>query len=205
MSKTPKQPKVKTVKDLYYGDQNNKPAVPKVILASIPDGLKAIPQWIGWRFYWDQKGQRWAKVPRNPRLTMEKNAKSDDPETWWPFESTLASFRSAYRNSGETFNLADGIGFVLTKNSGVFGIDIDMCRDPVTGALSTLAKEIVREFGAYAEYSPSPFGIHIYARGVRPDGYRCKEKFSDGQDLEIYDDGRFFTVTGLKIPPEALA
>jgi putative DNA primase/helicase len=46
---------------------------------------------------------------------------------------------------------------------------------------------------SYTEYSPSGKGIHIIGYGTKPLG-RCRKG-----KLEIYDTGRFFTVTGNKI------
>src|SRR5699024_2621495 len=44
--------------------------------------------------------------------------------------------------------------------------------------------------GSYSEISPSGNGIHIIAKGELPKGGRRKGK------IEVYDSGRFFTVTG---------
>ena len=72
-------------------------------------------------------------------------------------------------------------------------VDIDHAtRDPHR---LTWALEIVRRFDSYAEWSPSGTGIHIIGRGRLPGGGRNDQEAG----LEIYDRGRFFTVTGHRV------
>jgi putative DNA primase/helicase len=81
-----------------------------------------------------------------------------------------------------------GIGLML--GDGIVGIDLDHVRDAATGALEAWASEIVDEIRSYTEASPSGTGVHILCLGKLPAGRRRK-----GQ-VEIYSDGRYFTVTG---------
>ena len=75
---------------------------------------------------------------------------------------------------------------------GLCGIDIDHCRDPSTGSLSEMAAQIIDQMQTYTEASPSGTGVHLLFWGKKPDG-PCR-KSSIG--LEMYDGGRYFTVTG---------
>jgi putative DNA primase/helicase len=86
-----------------------------------------------------------------------------------------------------------GIGFVLTKESGIVGIDLDACRDPETGAFEGWAIEVMRLIKSYWEVSPSGTGIKGCAYGEKP-GPNCKRN-----QVEAYDSGRFFTMTGQHI------
>lgn len=52
------------------------------------------------------------------------------------------------------------------------------------------AQEVIYRMESYTEWSPSQNGVHIIAKGVLPPGGRRKGSF------EMYDSGRFFTVTG---------
>src|SRR5690606_36820483 len=84
-------------------------------------------------------------------------ASSTDFKTW-------CSFKDAVDAAGKF----SGIGFVCTDQDCYVGIDLDGCRDPETRQLDEWAKEIVLQFGSYAEVSPSKTGVKIFgSSGVR--------------------------------------
>ncbi len=142
--------------------------------------IRDLPQWVCWRSS-ERNGKR-TKVPYSPSTGVR--ARSDDPETW----GTLAEAREAVRE-----NDYDGIGFVFTADDPFCGIDLDGCLDPETGEVEPWALEIVEELDSYTEISPSGTGLHILVRGTLPsDGNR------NGK-VEMYDRGRFFTVTGRRL------
>ncbi len=106
----------------------------------------------------------------------------------------LCSFERAMRyykmNKGEPMQggVVAGIGFVLTKQTGIVGIDLDHCVE--NGIVNPWAAEIIEAVGGFAELSPSGSGVHIYIKGQLPfDGRR-----SGG--MEIYSNNRYLTVTG---------
>lgn len=152
----------------------------------ITESLKSRPRWICWD-YESKDGNTWAKIPKlatDPR----RNASSTDPATWTTFE--IASQSST----------ANGIGAGFVLGDGIVGIDIDDCRDSVTGKLADWALDIVELVGGYWEVSPSGTGIKGYARGFLPAGIRKKHPRPDGSGcVEVYENGRYFTVTGQKI------
>ena len=131
-----------------------------------------------------KEARRWVcfdadKNPINP--ATGQFAKSNDPATW----GTLAQAKTAVSRFG-----LRGVGVLL--GDGLCGIDIDHCRDPDTGTLSELAAQIIARMDSYTEASPSGTGVHILFTGQKPAG-ACR-KSSIG--LEMYDSGRYFTVTG---------
>jgi primase-polymerase (primpol)-like protein len=83
---------------------------------------------------------------------------------------------------------AEGVGIVLGE--GLVGIDLDRCRDVQTGDIEPWASEIIHSLDSYTEVSPSGSGVHILVRGTLPPGGRRKG------NIEMYPDGRYFTVTG---------
>ena len=115
------------------------------------------------------------KVPITPGGVF---ARSNDRTTWRDFDTAC---RAAQARG------IDGVGFMF-DGTGIAGIDLDHClRD---GVLEPWAAEIVAACaGTYIEVSPSGNGLHIFGRGVVGNGRR-----SDG--IEVYDRGRYFTVTG---------
>ncbi len=57
--------------------------------------------------------------------------------------------------------------------------------------LSSMAKEIIGAVKSYTEVSPSGMGIHILCKGTLPGAGKKKSALG----LEMYDSGRYFTVT----------
>lgn len=155
------------------------PATLAVNPDAIPAELRERPQWVCWR--WEWRGDRWTKVPLNPATGAQ--ASTTDPATWGTFDQALARYRA--RN-------LPGVGFVFAPDDPYCGIDIDHCRDAATGALTTVAKSIVAALDAYAEASPTGTGVHVIARARLPGKGRKDSK----QGIELYDSGRYFTITG---------
>jgi hypothetical protein len=136
-------------------------------------------RWVNWR-YAVVNGKR-TKIPYVAGL--KRKASSTDPKTWRAFAETLA----AQQGGG-----GDGIGFVL--GDGWIGIDLDHVRDDTSPKTmrpeTSAALEAIRMVNSYTEISPSGTGFHIITRGTLPPGGRKRGWF------EIYEAGRFFTVTG---------
>ena len=160
---------------LIHGIAND-PAPQPLIVELIPAELRDRRQWVTWRY--TTRGGKRTKVPHQ---TNGEKAAADAPHTWTTFDLALAGYERG------TF---DGVGYVFAADDPYFGVDIDnVKRDPER---LVWALEIVQRFGSYAEWSPSGNGIHIIGRGKLPGGGRNDQKLG----LEVYDRGRFFTVTG---------
>lgn len=148
----------------------------------IPESLRALDQWTGWRL--SRRNGEWTKTPVD--ASTGATAKSNDPDTWTGFEATL-SYMKTHRLS---VNPLSGVGFMFHPADGLAGVDLDDCRDPQSGAVAEWAREIVSELDSYAEVSPSATGIKVFLRGELPSGRKRRGS------IEMYDRGRFFTVTG---------
>lgn len=182
-------------KDSYYGDKNRRPPRPPFHGKNIPAGLRPLARWIGWRFSWKDKDGKWAKIPLDPHQRCRKLAKTNDPTTWADLSTTAATVNTAALANPES---VDGLGFVFADGDGLFGLDIDGCRNPDTGELSDLAVNLISAFDTYSEISPSGMGVKLIGRGTF-DGKGRKVKLPDGQELELYTRGRYFTLTGIRI------
>lgn len=135
------------------------------------------PQWVVWRL--EIRDDKPAKIPYTP--TTRTRASATGPETWGTYDEAAAAVG--------TGRFA-GIGFVFAPDGGLFGVDLDDCRDPETGALETWAEDIVDRFATYTEPSPSGTGVHIIGHGTKPATNSRK-----GKHIECYDRARFFTMT----------
>jgi putative DNA primase/helicase len=157
--------------------ETSRPIAIPVNPGSIPSELIAIPHWLIWRYEW--RTGKWTKVPYH--ASGSGKAKSTDPSTWSPFEIALRRWQA-----GD----CDGIGFALTYNLHIPGVDIDHCIDPETGVITPEAIEVVQLMNTYTEISPSATGLRILPHGDKPAG-RCKRG-----NYEMYQEGRYLTVTG---------
>lgn len=152
---------------------------------NIPNELKQLRQFVLWNP---------SKLPLQPN---GKPAKAGRPETWHSYDDCEAA-----RTDGL------GIGFEFATDGGLVGIDLDDAVNEQTGILHPWAQEIVDTFqaaGAWIEWSPSGMGLHIICRGSVPEGRKNTTKIEAGK-LEVFDHGRYFTVTGetLGTCPETL-
>ncbi len=121
------------------------------------------------------------KPPFNPRTGMM--ASVANPTTWSSFQEA----KTAYQRR----NYA-GVGFMLTQETGIVGIDIDHCfRD---GKYSDQAHEIMTQLNTYTERSPSGEGLRLFLHGSLPGPYRRRGT------IELYEDRRYLTVTGHMLP-----
>lgn len=146
----------------------------------IPAELKALPQWILWKF--ETRNGKQTKVPC--QVTGEM-AQANNRRTW----STFATAVKFYLEGDY-----DGIGFVFSRQDNYIGIDIDKC--VVDGKTNAFATEIIDTLDSYTEFSPSEKGIHIIIKGSLPQSVLGTGRKNTKHGLEIYSYGRFFTFTG---------
>lgn len=132
-------------------------------------------QWVAWR-YMERAGKR-TKPPVNPHTG--KDADVTDPRTWGSYEDALARAEQ---------DQLPGIGYVLSADDGLVGVDLDGCLD-AGGNLAPWAASIVETLDSYTEISPSGTGLHILAWGRLPPGKRR------AGPIEMYEYHRYLTFT----------
>lgn len=152
-----------------------------LVEANTPAALKTAPQWVIWRFDWNDKRGEWAKVPYNARTLFP--AKSNDAATWSTYAEAVDAF-------GKLPNVA-GVGFMLTP--GFVGVDLDDCRD--ASGIKPWAREILEAFNTYSEVSPSETGVKLFLRANADNDIGHVKTHHDGQ-VEVYWRARWFAVTG---------
>lgn len=153
------------------------------IRANFPKELQELNQWVTWRI--EERKGKLTKVPYNINGLKEVMASSVDPMTWTRFDRAI----NAYKNGNY-----DGVGFVFFEDDPYAGVDFDKCiTDEV---MEPQRAEWLERLDSYSEYSPSGTGAHTFVIGALPPGGRK----STEQRVEMYDQARFFTVTGDHIP-----
>jgi putative DNA primase/helicase len=209
---------------MKHTDRNKPPITSPPIFDELPAELRPLKQWVLWRYVWkatnacrmvdgihhwqpepgitathhpnECKAVRgelpgvWAKIPMRPDGTP---ASSTNPEDW----STFDTVTLAYNQREKYFS---GIGFVFTRESGYVGIDLDGCIEwvEVDGVLCPVFGNLIKRTLAkipetYIEYSPSRTGAHFIVKANPKQA--IKYQTEDG-DIEIYAEGRYFTMTG---------
>lgn len=148
---------------------------------NVPAELQERRQWVCWR-YEEREGKR-TKVPVSPRTGTPVDHL--DPENWRGFEEATRFLMGSY---------VDGVGFVFVEDDPYTGVDIDKCLDPDTSEIEGWAQEVIESLDSYTEVSPSGTGVKVVVHGALLGSRNRKGK------IEMYDRGRFFTVTGHHLP-----
>jgi len=173
-------------------------------------------RWVAWRT--ELRGGRPTKVPIRPSDGLP--ARSTAPADWAC--RAEAERRAAMLPDGGG---PKGVGVVLGAWPGhdalrLAGVDLDACRDPVTGALADWAIPVIEVLATYAEVSPSKTGVKLFFQiapdaieALREAGLLSPEQF--GRSLkrageadhppavEMFLSHRFFTLTGDRLPDSA--
>ena len=159
---------------------------------NIPEELKSLPQWVGF-FRISSKNGKTTKKPVNVRTLY--GASTTNPDTWGTFEQAVLSIGKTAR-VGEDTGIIEGIGFVFSPP--YCGIDLDNVVDRDTGEINPEALDVVENMRSYTELSPSGTGLHIIYKGKIHPEWKCKRgnALGDNTDLEMYQQGRYFTITG---------
>lgn len=141
-----------------------------------------LAEWRRWVLW--ERVERRGKATKRPIQPDGSPASSTDPSTW-------CSYREACR--ALVRGVGDGLGIVLT-DTPYAGVDLDGCVGS-DGSLTPHAEKILRKITSYTEFSPSGRGLHVLVRGALDGaGRNCRRL-----GLEVYDTGRYLTVTGLHL------
>lgn len=115
------------------------------------------PRWAHWRPVNKAKPDapaKWTKVPY--QIDRRRTAKTDDPTTWTTLQLALGTADVKQRLA--LFLAPDPLTRLL-----MIYIDLDLCRSPITGAITPWAQAIIHECQTYGEVSPSGTGVKLLA------------------------------------------
>lgn len=161
------------------------PALLPVRPAGIPAALKAHARWAPWRAVWNAKRGKWDKVPCSPSGYMLSTRR---PEAWVAFDVALRAYQA-------TPGRFAGVGYLMTGEHGLVGVDLDRCVD-AQGQIAPWARELLEQLGGAAELSPSGLGLRAWVQGETAFDW-CNHE----QGIEVYagHTPRFLTVTGCTV------
>jgi primase-polymerase (primpol)-like protein len=170
--------------------------------ANVPASMLRAANWVAWKLE-PSDSNKPTKVPYASDLARKgparkgpaRKASTTDPATWGNIE------HAAKRAARDRLS---GVGYVFAAETPEdhpyvsdkeCGIDLDHCGDRSAGHLDEWALQIVRRIGSYTEWSQSGEGLHIILEGRLPDDAKHTRPYATGK-IEVYDRGRFFTMTG---------
>lgn len=175
-----------------YGTEYKRPSVEantsfdekeKALRAAVPDEMKARPNWVVVKTWWNAEKGKYNKRPVNCNSDKGEYAESDNPETWTTFDNALKYLKE---KGGTT------VAYALDGKDNISCIDLDHCYDE-NGQPTALAKEILSKCGkTYVEKSVSGNGLHIFGK---TEGMDIRSFSKDG-DLEFYQKEHFIAMTG---------
>lgn len=143
--------------------------------SKIPQVLKNYPHWLLFRHENDHKKP--IRLATNGTLYPFDEKK--DYKYFRTFDEIVKLYEQGY---------GDGIGFYF-GDTPFMGIDFD-------GAFAGTAGDYIKRLASYTEKSPSGQGYHVLLMGNLPAGTKNKAMQGKHDGVEVYDDKRYFTVTG---------
>jgi hypothetical protein len=153
---------------------------------NIPDTLKANARWAPWKQVWNEKRQKFDKIPHQAKAPYY-GLSTAKPERWYSYEQALQAFQANPQ-------LFAGVGYVMTGPHGVVGVDLDDCVHD--NAIADWALDVIKELASYTELSPSGKGLRILAAGAIANDWTNHDV-----GIEVYggNEPRFLTVTGQRL------
>lgn len=150
--------------------------------ANIPPELRAHARWAPWRAQWNEKRQKWDKIPCQANGYGLSTAK---PERWLTYPAALAALQARPDQFA-------GLGYCMTGPHGLVGTDMDGCVN-ADGSIEPWAREVVDALDSYTEVSPSGRGLRVFTLGEVPEDWTNHDI-----GIEVYagHEPRFLTVTG---------
>lgn len=153
----------------------------KTLRDCVPDEMKARPNWVAVKTWWNEAKGRVEKRPIN--CNTGDYAESDNPATWTSFENAL---KYASENGATT------VAYALDSKDKIACIDLDHCYREGEQP-SAFVDEILSKCGkTYVELSLSGNGLHIFGKTEGMD----LRSFSRDGDLEFYQKEHFIAMTG---------
>ena len=123
-----------------------------------------VPQWVAWR-----NEMRNGQLTKVPYCSATRQAEADDTSTWLPHDQAVLIADAVVNGSG------GGIGIELGHCGDVWiaGVDLDTCRDPVTGIIEPWAATVIERLNSYALVAPAKAASSSSFSSIPPTCPRC--------------------------------
>lgn len=175
------------------------PEYRKVIFENIPVELKGLKIWAVWKPQITQGRSKPGKVPMSLQVNENtgeaevRPASCDNPNTWMTYEDAVKLLKSSKRYKGLSIALSPEPPKEGDKQ--LIGIDLDKAVNH-EGLIRPEFLEAIKTFNTYAELSPTveEGGLRAFCYG----SFSLEEGVHKG-NIEIYQYGKFLTITGHKL------
>jgi hypothetical protein len=173
---------------------NAKPTMYQADLARLPRALAPLlerSQWAIWRLI-PRPGGGWQKPPFMA-TQPNRHASVTDPSTWADYKTALAAVQVGH---------GDGLSYILTKQDGFAAVDLDYCRDTVTGSVDGWAQLMLEQaLHSYCEITPSGNGLRIWGTAAGNSLHRAFElDTGDKAKVELFRaTNKALTISGLDL------
>lgn len=162
----------------------------------IPQELKERQQWLCYRKEWNADKQKYDKIPKAPRWTIDgdyiKKIGVRSSDEWTTHDEAQAFVEETQERLDEDEALS-GVGFVLTEDDPYVFLDLD---DHVEGGeISELARDWLDTLNGWSEVSQSGEGLHTFVKAY-DFSFDGLKKRDDSIGVEMYSDARFAALTG---------
>lgn len=162
------------------------------IRTNFPKELQDLNQWVVWRYEPNPKKPKPDKVPYDPATGYKASVKN--PHTWGSFEQACQAYLKGWLLKPDLLGDYSGLGFMFSADDPYTGIDFDGYVQ--SRMVDATLWDYAAPLDGYKEFSPSERGVHSIVRAK----LSGKGKRDDNLGIEMYDQGRFFTVTGDTLP-----
>lgn len=122
---------------------------------------------------------------------MAQHKEPVTPPSKWQHSANLLAFTEA---QAEAHRIGREGAFCFTEENPFVGFDLDDVMRQ--GEFTEEARTIVQRLDSYTEVSSSGTGLHVIAEGDRLDDRKHRSDLSESGHLEVYDEDRYFVLTG---------
>jgi hypothetical protein len=121
---------------------------------------------------------------------------------WITFEDAKKAYQDGLTLPEGHKRKFDGLGFFLSREKDavldIYAVDLDHCIQ--AGKIDDWAKDILSRLNSYSEISPSGEGIHVFVKGILPEGSKnTNDQMLDKNRVEVFTDKHHITITGNRL------
>jgi hypothetical protein len=126
------------------------------------------------------------------------------PENWINFMDAKKAYLGGLNLPENHKCRFEGLGYFISREKDakldVYAVDLDHCRNPESGIIDQWAKDILTELDSYSEVSPSGTGVHVFVKGMLPDGAKNTNDLNkDKNRVEVFTNKHHITITGNRL------
>ncbi|ELZ30579.1 hypothetical protein C475_00515 [Halosimplex carlsbadense 2-9-1] len=132
-----------------------------------------------------------SRLKEHDQWLVTQDKKPIVPSEGWQKSVNQLAFTEAQSKAEQ---LGGAVAFCFTEGGPFIGFDLDDVKEG--GEFTNEALGIVERLDSYTEVSSSGTGLHIIAEGDHSDDHKHRGDLSEVGHLEVYDESRYFALTG---------